>query len=87
MARDDFEITLKKGSFQKLFHKSDLIEEIIPAHDQEPEQHNFYLCFDTTEFGPGNIIAIVKAYVPDMDFPDDLRTEVDKFDLLNPKGV
>lgn len=79
MATDNFEITLKKGSVTKHFDKSDLIQETTT--EGGVERTNFYLCFDTTEFGPGVITAIIKAYVPDASFPDRFRTEVDRFNL------
>lgn len=79
MVTDDFEITIKRGTTSRVFHKSDLIEEVVTVPE---ERHYFYLCFDTAYFGPGVLTCIVTAYVPDTDFPDGLRTEIDKFDLL-----
>lgn len=79
MVADDFEITIKRGTTSRTFHKNDLIEEVITIPE---EVHNFYLCFDTSYFGPGVLTAIVKAYVPDNDFPDGYRTEIEKFDLM-----
>lgn len=85
MYTDDFNIVLKRGSVQKRYEKSDLIHEVVS--EDGTDKHNYYLCFDTSEFGAGNIVAIVTAYVPDTDFPDGLRTEIDKFDLLTPKSL
>ena len=79
MVTDNFEITLKKGQITKHYDKSDLVEETIT--EGGVTKTNFYLCFDTTEFGPGVITAIIKAYVPDQSFPDGFRTEVDRFNL------
>ena len=73
MADDDFTVTIKRGSKQHVFAKADL------ARDDED---NFYVCFDSAEFGSGVIQAVVTAYVPDTDFPDLLRTEVYMMDLL-----
>ena len=75
-ATDDFDIILKRGTVTRTFHKADLVEETTASGK------NYYLCFDTTDFGPGNITCIVKAYVPDNDFQDGIRTEIDKFPLL-----
>ena len=71
---DDFEVLLKKGNVTKLFHKSDMVVDA---------QNNYYICFNTAEFGKGLIQAIVTAHVPDSDFEDGYRDEVDKLDLLN----
>lgn len=74
MVDDDFTVTIKRGSKQHVFAKTDLIRD---------EEDKFYVCFDSAEFGSGMIQAIVTAYVPDTDFPDGLRTEVYLMDLLN----
>lgn len=72
MQTDDFKIELKRGANSKVFEKQDLVY----------REGNFYLCFDTTDFGPGTITAIMTAYVPDDDFDDGIRTEVYKFDFM-----
>lgn len=73
MVDDDFTVTIKRGSKQHVFAKADLIRD---------DEDNFYVCFDSAEFGSGMIQAVVTAYVPDTDFPDGLRTEVYLMDLL-----
>lgn len=78
MADDDFNITLKRGAFTKVFQKGDLVQD---------EEDKFYLCFDSAEFGKGMISAIITAYVPDDDFDDGLRTEVQKIDLIRIDSV
>lgn len=78
MANDDFTVILRQGSKKKILEKSDL------ARDSED---NFYICFDSSEFGVGMIQAIVMAYVPDDDFPDGTRTEVYLMNLVNVKKV
>lgn len=85
MARDDFEITIKRGKIEHVFAKSDLIDELVSQDGIIT--HNYYLCFDTAEFGKGTLTCIVRAYVPDTDFPDGLRTEVDVFELINVRPV
>lgn len=74
MVDDDFTVTLKRGPTRHVFSKDDLVRD---AED------NFYVCFDSSEFGQGVIDAIVTAYVPDSDFDDGFRTEVFKFKLVN----
>lgn len=79
MFDDDFDIILRRGRVEKTFHKSDLIHvETVVAGET---QHEYYLCYDTSDFGAGELTCIVKAYVPDTDFPDGIRTEIDKFRL------
>lgn len=84
IATDNFDITLKRGQVEKVFHKTDLVHEVIPdPQDPERELNNYYLCFDSTEFGSGNIQVTVHAYVPDSDFGGGIRDEIDKFTLTN----
>lgn len=85
MDRDDFEITLRRGTKERTFAKSELVREESVEEGQTVVR--FYLCFDTQEFGAGTLTCIVRAYVPDSDFPDGLRTEVTKFALMNVLAV
>lgn len=78
MVDDDFNVTLKRGGTKKTFMKEDLVRD---------DEDNFYVCFDSAEFGKGIIEAVVTAYVPDSDFDDGLRTEVYKFKLVNINNV
>lgn len=77
MINDDFNILLKRGSTTHLFQKDDLVR----------DGDDFYLCFDSAEFGKGPVTVVITAYVPDTDFDDGLRTEVYKFDLVTTLGV
>ena len=87
MARDDFEIVLKRGTYTRTYAKSDLVVEVVTetVDGHEVEKINYYLCFDTREFGKGIMTAIITAHVPDVDFPDGIRDEVEKFDFFNVK--
>ena len=78
MVDNDFTVTLKRGSVTKTFTKSELVQD---------DEDNFYVCFDSSEFGRGLITATITAYVPDEDFDDGIRTEVQKFDLVNVNPV
>lgn len=73
MERDNFTVTIRRRSHELLFKKEDLVTD---------GEGGYYVCFDTAEFGPGLINAVVTAYVPDSDFPDGLRTEVLSMDLV-----
>lgn len=76
MDRDDFDITLKRGGVSRTFAKSELVS----------DGEDYYLVFDTTDFGAGALEASVTARVPDEDFPDGIRTEVHKFRLTTIKS-
>jgi len=39
---------------------------------------DWYLCFDTSGFNSGTMTVVTTAFIPDSDFPDGLRTEIDK---------
>lgn len=73
MAEDDFNVVIQRRNVKKVFNKSDMVVD---------GEGNYYVCFDTAEFGVGTISAVVTAYVPDTDFPDGLRTEVYATDLV-----
>lgn len=85
MYTDNFEVTIKSETRETLFHKSDLVEETVTEGGQT--KHYYYVCFDSEDYGPGQIFAIVKAYVPDNDFQGGIRVEVDKFPLIYVKPV
>ena len=88
MENDDFTIQLvNKGvpsprmigqtvsrNVSRTYHKDELVID---------DNGDYYLCFNTEDFGIGLITAIITAYVPDTAFLDGLRTEVYKTDLVN----
>lgn len=81
MAEDDFCIDLKNGKKTLHFDKENLVVD---------DNNIYYLCFDSALIGEGLVTAIVTAMVPDPDFPDGVRNEVDSFVLVylkNPKCV
>ena len=69
MDENDYEIELSCGSKRKTITKSDILRDIDGNH---------YIAIDTADFKRGDLYATVYAYVPDDDFPDGLRTEMDK---------
>jgi len=89
MDRDDFSIVLRRGANRVEIPKSKLIVEpyTIVKDGQEVTKNNYYLVFDTTDLGPGAVSITVTAHVPDTDFDDSIRDEVDKFDFLRIKSV
>lgn len=70
MEDDDFKVVLRRGQKEVEYSKSDLVKDEVDG--------KYYLCFDTTEFGSGDIYIIIYAYVPDTDFSDGIRTEIYK---------
>lgn len=69
MARDDFEVLLEGGEGSVLLRKEDMVQ----------DDSNWYICFSTKDLGTGLIRATVTAHVPDDDFEDGIRDEVDKY--------
>jgi hypothetical protein len=77
METDDFNVTIKRGANVITLKKEDLVQD---------HEGNFYITFDTSDLGTGVASVTVTAYVPDSDFPDGLRTEVEKFNLVRIKS-
>ena len=77
MDTDSWSVTISCGKHSREFSKSDCIS----------GDDGWFVCFDTTEFGPGMYYAKVTAYVPDIDFNDGIRTEIKKMPLLNVEAV
>lgn len=40
---------------------------------------NFIICVDTNALGLGQITIEITAFIPDLDFPDGLRTEIARY--------
>ena len=83
MAQDSFTVTLTRGATSVTYKKSDEDPMDEYEHFVVDSDGNYYVCFSTATFGKGLITATVTAYVPDEDFNDQTRTEIEKFDLLN----
>lgn len=71
MDEDDFTIELVNGRRKLTIEKDQMVQ----------GDDGWYLCFDSSDIGAGDITIIVYAYVPDSDFDDGVRTEVYK-DIL-----
>lgn len=80
MEEDEFEVIIKRGSNVLTFTKEDLIQD-------RDEEENWYVTFNTSDLGAGVASMTVIAHVPDNDFPDGIRDEVDKFNFLRIKSV
>jgi len=73
ITEDDFTVEIYNASHSRVFQKSELIQD---------ENHKFYVCFDTREFGIGLLTMKTTAFVPDLDFVGGIRAEVEKIDLI-----
>lgn len=72
---DDWEVIVSRGKGRELhFDRDDLAKD---------GQGNFYVCFSTEAFGSGLYMITVIAHVPDDDFEDGYRDEVENFALIN----
>jgi hypothetical protein len=74
MHDDDFYIELQQGTQRVKIAKDELVED---------ENSNYYLLLDTTSLGFGLVKMAVTAFVPDADFPDGMRREVNVIGLCN----
>ena len=73
MDEDDFEVEIIRGPNTLHFDKTEL---------EVDKDGNYYVCFDTAPLGTGRVTAKVTAYVPDDDFEDGFRTEIERVDLI-----
>ena len=73
MEEDDFDVEIRRGDVSLRINKSDMIKDF---------EGNFYLTFNTADLGVGYATIIVTAHVPDADFLDGIRDEVDTFRFL-----
>lgn len=74
MENNEFSLRIMKGhNVVKEIAKSDLVV----------EEGTWLLCVDTAELGAGTFDLAVTAEVPDSHFPDLMRTEIERVQLLN----
>lgn len=69
MDSDDFKVTIKNTKNEITIPKSEML---LTENDE------WLFTVDTAQMGTGDYYVIVTAYVPDTDFEDGLRTEVQK---------
>lgn len=72
MVDDEFSVELSTMRKKIVIPKSDMILD---------EQDRFIFTFDTAELGTGDVTMKTIAYVPDEDFKDGFRTEVDQIKI------
>lgn len=51
---------------------------VIPKSELVYDGTDWYLCFDTSCFNSGTMTVVTTAFIPDSDFSDGLRKEVNK---------
>ena len=80
MHEDNFSATLIRGDKSITYEKSDFVMETVVTPGQ-PDTYNYYLCFNSDDFGPGTVTCIVRAWKPDTDFDGGVRKLVDQFEI------
>lgn len=76
MDKDRFTVDIMRGPNVIHFEKEDMELDI---------NGNWYVCFDSLALGTGIVSAKITAYIPDTDYPDNLRTEVKRIQLIQIK--
>lgn len=74
--RDDFEVTISRGSTERTWSKSELVVDL---------DGNYYVCFSTNDFGNGQYYITVTTHTPDDDFEDGYRDEIWQAPLIEIK--
>lgn len=85
MDENDFTVEVRRGSRSKVYGKNDMIIREVESEGeggQTVTETEYYITIDTAFFGSGKYDFITRAYVPDDDFDDGLRTEIDKQSIL-----
>ncbi len=79
MNDDDWTITVTRGN------KSIVFDRDTAVYDDGDDQ--WYICINSSELGPGELFITFDAYVPDEDFDDGIRHEIQKYRLINIKSL
>lgn len=77
MADDDFKVIISNYNKRKEIKKEDM---------KLDDNENYLFTVDTAYFGSGEYLITIIAYVPDEDFDDGIRTEVQKQVLCQVKS-
>lgn len=78
MDDDDWDVSIKCGN---------KIVKTIPKADAQHGEDGWFVCVKATDLRPGQIDIIGHAKIPDVDFDDDIRNEVEKEHLLTYEKV
>ncbi len=82
MDRDEFEVEIRRGKQSVVIKKQDML-----IHEPESGDMEYYIVVDTEALGSGKYEVITRAYVPDDDFEEGVRPEIDKQTLIVVAGV
>lgn len=77
MDDDDWRITVVRRDKSVVFTKENSIT----------DGEQWFICFDSSKIGPGTVYIIFEAFVPDDDFPDGIRKEVVRHELITIKSL
>ena len=78
MDTDDWEITVTRGPRRIVFTRENSVRD---------DQGQWYICIDTKALGPGELYITFDAAVPDSDFEDGVRHEIQRFRLINSRNL
>ena len=78
MDEDDWTITVARGNKTIVFDANSAIRD---------NEGQWYICFDSAFFGPGRMTITFDASVPDEDFDEGIRHEIQRYDLINIKSL
>lgn len=81
MDTDDWTITVKKGNKTLVFTPENSVHH-VENEGQENEVSEWYICVESSLLGPGTLEVVYDACVPDADFPDGIRHEIIKQNLI-----
>ena len=77
METDDWRITVTRRDKSVVFTKENAVN----------DGEQWYICLDSSEIGVGTVFIIFEAFVPDGDFPDGIRREVERYELIRIKNI
>ena len=77
MDTDPWVITVTRGNKSVVFTPENSIN----------DGGQWYICLDSSEIGPGEAYITFDAFVPDDDFDEGIRHEIQKYKLVNLKSL
>lgn len=77
MDDDEFEVEVRRGRQSIVIKKEDML-----IHEPEEGENEYFITIDTEALGAGTYEVITRAYVPDDDFEEGVRPEIDRQTLI-----
>ena len=95
MDEDDFEIEVRRGKSSVIIKKEDLIVNPVEIEVEGSGSgegttetvNEYYMLVDTEALGAGKYEVVTRAFVPDSDAPEGIRTELNKQTLIVATGI